>query len=177
MTKSNGQLALPVIDGVIKYITDECFCHGLGELGVQRMWEAWRYANYQRNAPLTLTRVKNLAKRMEPNKNEHYRSDNSPSVLAKVLPYEEIPEAIKALIDSDPEGIATIEQANEWLRKFLFIHPFAYGNWQIGSLLHNWMCGTLLTPVAPANFYDTSGFADFQETRIRLAAGASAYGE
>lgn len=141
--------------GVVEWAAKECTRQGSGEASVWWMVRAWRYAmlGFRDGAPITEEVILLLGHLVEPRANKlgaGYRRGPVWVGSDKKAPPERVPELMKALV----EAIGVLGP-DEWFRRFEDpIHPFRDGNGRTGSILWNWLRGTLANPADAPDFWD-----------------------
>ena len=77
-----------------------------------------------------------------------------------------------------PLATNTQEEATQWFRSYADIHPFADGNGRTGSILYNWLRGSLPEPIHPPNVW-TDPRVSIRSTRRRSCeqVGTASRGE
>lgn len=141
---------------VVAYAAQECAWQQSGELSVAWMVEGWRYAYRYRRRAITLQHILSLAKIVEPRKNlDGLRKCNVRVGWSVKLDWQLVPKALDTLIDTQPAlGAVSRAEATEWFRQYEEIHPFRDGNGRTGTLLHNWLLGSLVIPMHAPNLWD-----------------------
>lgn len=149
---------------VVRWAAEECERQRSGEMSVYRMLTAWEIvtANWSK-IPITVGHIIAIGKIIEPEKNANgFRNmpvlvNGNPVVTASL-----IPSAIASIVQTQPriggfEFAANYEGpvrlADRWYQDFEEIHPFLDGNGRTGSILWNWLMGTLENPVAPPDYW------------------------
>lgn len=134
---------------VISWAADECERQRSGERSVAWMVNGWYFATTPR---FTISRenLLLLAGLVEPRENggKSFRRVNvtvGGSVpMAHTLVDRAMENLIAAVGDLDPDA---------WYREYEEIHPLADGNGRTGSILWNWLRGTLDNPEVPPDFW------------------------
>lgn len=91
-----------------------------------------------------------LAGEVEPDNYGRFRT--TPVTFANggtAAPASEVPRLIAQLCT-----LGDSLTADEWIKEFLWIHPFTDGNGRTGWVLYNLIAGTLDSPVALPKFFD-----------------------
>ena len=141
---------------VVNYAAQECFWQQSGEMSVAWMIEGWRHAHRHRFKLIKLRDVLQLGRVVEPRSN----LDGLRKVGVRVgwdikLDWELVPDALDKLIKNQPSPVRVTEaDATEWFRQYEEIHPWRDGNWRTGSILYNWLRGSLSEPIHPPNLWD-----------------------
>jgi len=71
--------------------------------------------------------------------------------------WEHIPRQVGLLTDAMADGCQSEDEANEYVKRFLDIHPFEDGNGRVGSVLYNLLMGTLEHPQMMPYYYGQEG--------------------
>lgn len=147
---------------VVTWAALECKRQRSGEESVSWMCKAWLYARGRRDRLPTLGDVWKLGKLVEPTKNAKGVRTVGVRVGSDIkLPWPEVPRALARLMactpdrtrpDYDPVAV------DDWYRAYEEVHPFIDGNGRTGTLLLNWLKGTLLEPVHPPDWDDPEAY-------------------
>lgn len=132
---------------------------------VYNMIEAWFYAmsiteNFNcyehHNNPPNLMNILTLGYLVKPDLNVRgVRQYNVSVGWDQKLDWPQVPRALENLVSEDAFKSLSPE---EWYREFEEIHPFGDGNGRVGSILLNWLRGTLSDPIYPPDVYDPDFF-------------------
>lgn len=140
--------------GVVEWAAKECTRQASGEASVWWMVRAWSYAmlGYKDGAPITEEVILLLGSLVEPRTNTanaHYRLGQVWVGRDKKPPPERVPKLMEALV-----AAIDVLDPDEWFREFEEIHPLRDGNGRTGSILWNWLCGSLASPADAPDFWD-----------------------
>jgi hypothetical protein len=141
---------------VVAYCAQECSWQGSGELSVAWMVEGWRYAHRFRRRPVSLGNILALGRIVEPRHNRLglRRVGVRVGWDIKMDPHR-VGAALEQLIEEQPViGLAAEAEVTEWFRQYEEIHPFRDGNGRTGTLLYNWLRGTLSKPAHVPNLWN-----------------------
>jgi hypothetical protein len=145
-----------ITPGVVAWAAQECSWQGSGEVSVAWMIEGWRFAHRRQRRPVRLTDILGLGNVVEPRHNRYGIRTVGVRVGWDVkLDPALVPDALVSLIEHQPVLTSiTEDQATEWFRQYEEIHPFRDGNGRTGSILYNWLRGSLDSPIHPPNLWD-----------------------
>ena len=139
---------------LVYYAAQECELQGSGELSVSWMINGWIYASEHKER-ITIDHIIKLGKLIEPrvNRNGLRQIDVRVGYNYK-MPWQNVLKALEGLVASQPETHCSKDQATEFFREYEEIHPFRDGNGRTGSLLYNWIRGSIDMPVPPPNLWN-----------------------
>ncbi len=152
----------------VNWAAQECYWQQSGEMSVAWMLEGFRYAHRRRHRVPNVVDIIRLGRIVEPRRNREFRFR---TVNVRVgwdvkLPHEEVPGAIDRLVTGTaPLNEITEDIAAEWFHTYEEIHPWADGNGRTGSILYNWLRGSLPEPIHPPNLWDDPrrGYPEYPE--------------
>ncbi len=152
----------------VTWAAQECYWQQSGEMSVAWMLKGFQYAHRHRNRLPTLGDILKLGHIVEPRKNRglQFRSVDVRVAWDVKLPHQQVPDAVKALVDRTPPlDEITEDAATEWFHAYEDIHPWADGNGRTGSILYNWLRGSLPKPIHPPNLWDDPrrGYPEYPE--------------
>jgi hypothetical protein len=138
---------------VVSWAAQECAWQQSGALSVAHMVNAWRYAHRRRHRGPRWNDVLMLGVAVEPLKNfAGLRTVGVRVDFDLKLDPQLVPDALRALLEAAPDSPSEHECV-EWFRRSEDIHPFVDGNGRTGSILYNWLRGSLAEPVYPPNLW------------------------
>ena len=136
---------------VIRWAAKECRRQRSSEVSVYWMLNAWNWAMERRlESPFPTEKdILELARLVEPYVNARGYRRVGVRVGSDVKgPAEHVPRQVEALV-----GAVDAMAAREWFYHYEDIHPFRDGNGRSGSILYNWLNGTLDRPEEPPEFW------------------------
>lgn len=143
---------------VIEWATIECRRQRSGEVSVAWMLHAWECAviltsqnDAQRQEPLwpNEAAILEIARLVEPQVNKNGYRQVSVRVGSDIkMDWKHVPRTMTNLIRAAGEITP-----KDWFHEYENIHPFRDGNGRTGSILYNWLMGTLETPLEPPEFW------------------------
>lgn len=139
---------------IVRFCAEECERQRSGEVSVACMVDAWNEAMLRCTvhgaAHPDLRDVLELGRLVEPEVNKDgFRKVGVRVGWSVKGPWQQVPRQIDNLLDACGRL-----SPSEWYRQYEEVHPFRDGNGRTGSLLFNWLSGTLANPSVPPNFWD-----------------------
>lgn len=134
---------------IVKWAAQECDRQKSGELSVAHLCEAWLYLSNQTSKIFEPELIITLGMLVEPVTNTRgYRKLPVHFYNGQVIGATNIPYQMKNLCE-----YGTVLSPLDWYIAFEKIHPFQDGNGRVGSLMYNFLSGTLQEPIAPPNVF------------------------
>lgn len=135
---------------IVQWAAEECDRQRSGELSVAWMVKGWQFAKGWAGRPLQRKHLLALAEIVEPRHNDGsgFRQVGVRVGFNVKMPWQQVSDAIDWLLATQD----TITP-DEFFREYEEIHPLRDGNGRTGSIIWNWMRGTLSNPEAPPDFW------------------------
>ena len=139
---------------IVQWAAEECQRQHSGELSVARMVEAWEQAvtAYESDLVPAGAVLRGIAAIIEPRLNCNGYRQVRVTVGGSVPMH---PSAVPSAMANLSEAMGRLTPTEAY-KEFEEIHPFIDGNGRTGSILYNWLSGTLLEPIAPPDLWRDS---------------------
>ena len=134
---------------VVQWAAQECDRQKSGELSVANLCSAWVYLSTYPSKFFDYTLILTLGQFVEPDVNARgYRT----------LPVHFANGDIVSAANIDVQIYNLCEYSHvmtpvQWYIEFEKVHPFQDGNGRVGSLMYNFLSGTLNEPIAPPDVF------------------------
>jgi len=135
---------------VIDWAAVECRRQRSNELSVARMLHAWQFAISQATTGVpTEPAILTLGALVEPDVNRRGYREVGVRVGHDIkLDWRQVPRAMENLVSA----VDTLDP-DRWFYEYENIHPYRDGNGRSGSILWNWLRGSLAKPKEPPEFW------------------------
>jgi hypothetical protein len=146
---------------IVQWAAEECDRQHSGELSVHRMVQAWDWSYRHLDVRIDLDDILILGKIIEPAKNANgFRNTPVTAGGRTMLTPRLIEPALTRIVRHQPDvgqreyfPGGSVSLADQWYKDFEEIHPFLDGNGRAGSILWNFLSGTLAEPSAPPDLW------------------------
>lgn len=134
---------------VVQWAAQECDRQKSGELSVANLCEAWIYLATRPSKFFDSALIRILGCFVDPVANSKgYRTLPVHFANGQVVGASNIPHQIDNLCE-----YSNVLLPLEWYIEFEKVHPFQDGNGRVGSLMYNFLSGTLNEPIAPPDVF------------------------